>query len=102
MCVCVCVLGGGGGGGQSRMVMTGVKSVIRKTPRGGDKSGPQIIIIIIMYIYHALINALSAHVIHINLNMIFYTHVEHSPTKIIYIIILKKQRKRKKSKLFSI
>ena len=41
--------------------------------------------IIIMYIYHALINALSAHTIHINLNMIFYTHVEHSPTKIIYI-----------------
>ena len=38
-----------------------------------------------MYIYHALINALSAHMIHINLNMIFYTHVEHSPTKIIYI-----------------
>ena len=29
-------------------------------------------IIIIMYIYHALINALSAHMIHINLNMIFY------------------------------
>ena len=34
-----------------------------------------------MYIYHALVNALSAHMIHINLNMIFYTHVEHSPTK---------------------
>ena len=34
-----------------------------------------------MYIYHALINALSAHMIHINLNVIFYTHVEHSPTK---------------------
>ena len=34
-----------------------------------------------MYIYHALINALSAHMIHINLNMIFYTHTEHSPTK---------------------
>ena len=33
-----------------------------------------------MYIYHALINALSAHKIHINLNMIFYTHIEHSPT----------------------
>ena len=32
-----------------------------------------IIIIIIMYIYHALINALSAHMIHINLNRIFYT-----------------------------
>ena len=44
-----------------------------------------IIIIMIMYIYHALINALSAHMIHINLNMIFYTHVEHSPTKTIYI-----------------
>ena len=38
-----------------------------------------------MYIYHALINALSAHMIHINLNMIFYTHVEHSPTKTIYM-----------------
>ena len=38
-----------------------------------------IIILIIMYIYHALINALGAHMIHINLNIIFYTHVEHSP-----------------------
>jgi len=38
-----------------------------------------------MYIYHALIITLSAHMIHINLNMIFYTHVEHSPTKTIYI-----------------
>ena len=37
------------------------------------------------YIYHALIDDLSAHMIHINLNMIFYTHVEHSPTKTIYI-----------------
>ena len=44
-----------------------------------------VIIIIIMYIYHALINALSAHMILINLNMIFYTHVKHSPTKTIYI-----------------
>ena len=35
------------------------------------------LIIIIMYIYHALINALSVHMIHINLNMIFYTHVEY-------------------------
>ena len=43
------------------------------------------IIIIIMYIYHALINALSAHMIRINLNMILYTHVEHSPTKTIDI-----------------
>ena len=38
-----------------------------------------------MYIYHTLINALSTHMIHINLNTIFYTHVEHSPTKTIYI-----------------
>ena len=35
-----------------------------------------------MYIYHAVISALSARVILINLNMIFYTHVEHSPIKI--------------------
>ena len=34
-----------------------------------------------MYIYHALINALSAHMIDINLNMIFCTHVGHSPIK---------------------
>ena len=34
-----------------------------------------------VYIYRALINALSAHMTHINLNMIFYTHVEHSPIK---------------------
>ena len=39
----------------------------------------------ITYIYHALINALSAHLIHINLNMIVYTHAEHSPNKTIYI-----------------
>ena len=38
-----------------------------------------------MYIYHALISTLSAHMIHINLNMIFYTHVEQCPTKTIYI-----------------
>ena len=37
-----------------------------------------------MCIYHALINALSAHTIHINLNAIIYTHVEHSPTETIY------------------
>ena len=33
-----------------------------------------------MYICYVLINALSAHIAHINLNMILYTHVEHSPT----------------------
>ena len=37
-----------------------------------------------MYIYHALINALSANIIHININTIFYTHVEDIPTKTIY------------------
>ena len=47
-----------------------------------------------MYIYPVLINALSAHMIHINLNMIFYTHVEHSPTKTIYIKYYKKQNKK--------
>ena len=44
--------------------------------------------IIIMYLYHAfnrLINALSAHRIHVNLNTVFCTHIEHSPTKTIYI-----------------
>ena len=34
-----------------------------------------------MYIYDVLINALSAHTILSNLNTIFNTHVEHSPTK---------------------
>ena len=38
-----------------------------------------------MYIYHALINVLRAHMIHINLNMISYIHVDHSPTKTIHI-----------------
>ena len=52
-----------------------------------------------MYIYHALINAMSAHVMHIHLNMIFYTRVEHSPTKIIYIKYYtnKKQKQKQKS-----
>ena len=38
-----------------------------------------------MYIYHALINALGAHIIRINLNTIPYAHIEDSPTKTIYI-----------------
>ena len=38
-----------------------------------------------MYIYHALINALSAHIIHTNLNMIFCAHVETVLSKTIYI-----------------
>ena len=44
-----------------------------------------------------LANALSTHVIHINQNTIFYTHVEWSPTNAIYIkYYLKKKKKRKK------
>ena len=50
-------------------------------------------IIIIMYIYHALINALSAHMIHINLNTIFYTHIEDSATKTVWT----RERERSKS-----
>ena len=34
-----------------------------------------------MYIFHALINATNGHLLHINLNTIFYAHVEDSPTK---------------------
>ena len=41
-------------------------------------------IIIIMYSYLVL-NTLSAYMVHINLNAIFCTHVEHSPTKTIYV-----------------
>ena len=41
--------------------------------------------LIIMFICHTLINTLSASMIHNNLNMIFCTHVEHSPTKTVYI-----------------
>ena len=43
------------------------------------------VLIIIMYIYHALIRALTAHIIHINLNTIFHTYVVHSSTKTVYI-----------------
>ena len=45
-----------------------------------------------MYIYDALINTLSFHMIHINLNMIFYMYVEHSPTKTIYIKYYKEKQ----------
>ena len=48
-------------------------------------AGLPIIIGMHVYIYHALINALNAQMIHINLNTIFYTHVACSPTETIYI-----------------
>ena len=50
------------------------------------------IVIIILYIYHALISALSAHRIHINLNMIFYTHVEYILPKQFAISIIRKNK----------
>ena len=62
MCVCVCVC----------VELLGILTCVLNCVRH-----PHIIIIIIMYIYHVLINALSAHMIHINLNVIFYTHVKH-------------------------
>ena len=44
-----------------------------------------IIILIITHIYHSFIDSLSAHTIQINLNIIFYMHVELSPTNAVYI-----------------
>ena len=76
--------GGGVAGGGWRWVGGGIRLKGVYMP-ADDARVRLIIIIIIMYIYHALINALSAHMIQINLNRIFYTHVKHSPTKTIYI-----------------
>ena len=45
-----------------------------------SQSLSSLIIIIIMYIYHALINALSAHMTHINLNTIFYVYTRGACT----------------------
>ena len=42
-------------------------------------------IITLMYIYHGLINTLSAHRTHINLDTIFHTHAEHNPTKTVHV-----------------
>ena len=47
----------------------------------GERKEWLLIIIIMMYIYRALINTLSTHIIHNNINMILCTHVEHSPIK---------------------
>ena len=49
-----------------------------------------------MYIYYGLFfDALSAYMIHIKLNTIFYTHVEHSPTKTVYIKYYMEKKKKK-------
>ena len=45
-----------------------------------------------MYIYHALINTLSTHMIHVNLNMIFCTHVEHSQNNLHKVLYQKKKK----------
>ena len=77
-------------GGLTASVESGIRTLSAPnsgTQCGGGPSGggPCLyIIIIVMYIYHALINALSAHIIHINLNTILYTYVEDSPSKTIY------------------
>ena len=55
-----------------------------------QRTSSVLVIIIIMYIYHVLINALSTPMIHINPNMILCTHVEHRPTQTPY---MERQRK---------
>ena len=62
--------------------------VIRLPERSNNK---------IMYIHHALIHALSDHIIHINLTIIFYIHVEHSPTKTdnLHKVLYGKKKERK-------
>ena len=60
----------------SQIKIQEVHPVLGETVACAAVSLPRLcIIIIIMYIYYALINALSAHTIHINLNTIFYTHM---------------------------
>ena len=53
----------------------------KKKRKKKEKKKRQFIIIIVIII---IINALNAHMIHINLNKIFYTHLEHSPTETMY------------------
>ena len=74
----------GGGGGELNISVHGL---IVRTRFYFTRCVDSESVITIMYIYHALINALSAHMIHIIslINMIFYTHVEHSPTETVYI-----------------
>ena len=81
--------GGGGGGRHEQAVTSAMRTACRLA---WMCVSVMLLIIAIMYIYHALINALSAHMIHTNLNMIFYTHVEHSPTKTICIKYYTKQK----------
>ena len=61
--------GGGTGGGGGGTIQP--SSNLWNSSRSPLKNNNNIIIRRIMYLYYALINALSAHAIHINLNMIF-------------------------------
>ena len=63
---------------RSCIISQGGSSRTARDIQGCHQSRPKTLIII-MYIYYALINTLSTHMIHINLN-IFYTHVKHSST----------------------
>ena len=74
---------GGGAGVVMMQIRSNMQDSLDQVLSRCDNN--HMIIVIIMYIYHAPINAMSAHMIHTNLNMIFYTHVEYSPTKTIYI-----------------
>ena len=49
-----------------------------------------------MYIYSVLINPLIAHMIHINLNTVFDTHLEQSSTNAIYMKYYSKKKEKKK------
>ena len=46
-----------------------------------------------MHIYHTLINAMNAHMIRINLNMIPYTHVEQSYQSNLHKVLYEKMKK---------
>ena len=43
------------------------------------------LMMMMMYIYHALFDALGVHIMHINLNTVFCTHVEYTPTNANYV-----------------
>ena len=67
---------GGGAGVVMMQIRSNMQDSLDQVLSRCDNN--HMIIVIIMYIYHAPINAMSAHMIHTNLNMIFYTHVEYS------------------------
>ena len=68
----------------SRYQLCNSSSVCRICGSGYYSRITDLVIIIIMYVYHALINTLSTHMIHINLNKIFYSIHKH--LNMIYII----------------